>query len=121
MNNMIKLRIEGNRIGELVKFLSSCSSDDENICKASVTKEIGDRKVGFFVYEGLYLRIQTTVSCSVFLCQSGLDSCEMFVVGSGGATALGITWGAQKDFEKKIAKHILEFAEEAGMKGHFLS
>jgi hypothetical protein len=50
-----------------------------------------------------------------------LNSCEIVTVGSGGATALGITWGAQKDIEKKIAEHILKFAEETGMKGHYIS
>lgn len=118
---MKKLRIEGKRIDELVDFLSSSNSDDEDFCKASVIKEICDRKVGFFVIEGLYMRIQHTVTCSIFFYQTDLDSCEIVAVGSGGATALGITWGAQKDIEKKIAEHILKFAEEAGMKGHYIS
>ena len=118
---MKKLRIEGKSIDDLAKFLSNSNSGDEDVCKASVIKEICGRKVGFFVYEGLYMRIQHTVTCSVFFYQTDLDSCEIVAVGSGGATALGITWGAQKDIEKKIVEHILKFAEEAGMKGRYIS
>ena len=118
---MKKLRIEGKRIDDLAEFLSSSDSRDEDVCKASVIKEICNTKVGFFVYEGLYMRIQHTVTCSVFFYQTDSNSCEIVAVGSGGATALGITWGAQKGIEEKIAKHILKFAEEAGMKGHYIS
>lgn len=118
---MKKLRIEGKRIDDLANFLSSSNSGDEDVCKASIIKEVCDMKVGFFVYEGLYMRIQHTVTCSVFFYQTDLDSCEIVVVGSGGATALGITWGAQKDIEEKIVKQILKFAEEAGMKGQYIS
>jgi hypothetical protein len=46
------------------------------------------------------------------------ESCEIVLVGAGWATALGITWGAQQDVEKKIAERILDYAEKAGMKGH---
>jgi hypothetical protein len=121
MRSMKKLRVEGKRIDDLIKFLSSSNPDDEDVCKASIIKEIGDRKIGFFVIEGLYMRIQHTVTCSVFFYQTDLNSCEIIAVGSGGASALGITWGAQKDIEKKIAEHILKFAEEAGMKGQYIS
>jgi hypothetical protein len=81
-------------------------------------KEVGDRKIGFFVFEGLYMRVQHTVSGSVFIYQTDSDSCEIVIVGSGGATALGVTWGAQKDIEKKIADIILKHVEKTGMKAH---
>ena len=45
-------------------------------------------------------------------------SCEIVLVGAGWASALGITWGAQEDVEKKIAERISDCAERAGMKGH---
>ncbi len=117
---MRKLRIEGNKIDDLFKFLSEDSSSDEDICKANIVKEIGDRKIGFFVLEGLYMRVQHTVSGSVFIYQTDSDSCEIIIVGSGGASALGITWGAQKDIEKKIAEIILKYVEETGMKGYYI-
>jgi hypothetical protein len=115
---MKKLRIEGNKIGDLFQFLSEDSSSDEDVCKANIVKEIGNRKIGFFVFEGLYMRVQSTVSGSVFIYQTDSDSCEIVIVGSGGASALGTTWGAQKDIEKKTADIILKHVKETGMKGY---
>lgn len=85
---MRKLRIEGKRIDDLFKFLSEDSSNSEDVCKANIVREVGNRKVGFFVFEGLYMRVQSTVSGSVFVYQTDPDSCEIAVVGSGGASAL---------------------------------
>ena len=115
---MKKLRVEGNKIDDLFQFLSESNSGDEDLCKANIVKEIGGRKIGFFVFEGLYMRVRSTVSGSVFIYQTDSDSCEIVIVGSGGASALGVTWGAQKDIENKISNIILKHAEETGMKGH---
>jgi len=118
---MIKLRIEGHKMDGLVEFLSSNKSNGEDICKASVVKEIGDRRVGFFVFEGFYFRTQRTVSGSVFLYQTNLTSCEIIIVGSGGASAIGTTWGAQQDIEKKISGAILDCTKKLEMKGNYFS
>lgn len=115
-NTLQRLRIEGNRIDDLVKYLSCTSPNSEEICKASILKEIDDKRVGFFVLEGFYFRIQRTVSCSIFLYQTSPTSCEITVVGSGGATAVGITWGAHGDMEKKVSKTILDYAKQLEMK-----
>lgn len=115
---MKKLRVEGNKIDKLFEFLSETNPSDGDVRMANVVREIGDKKVGFFVFEGFYLRIQNTVSGSVLIYQTSSDSCEIITVGSGGATALGITWGAQKDIENKISNVILKHAEENGMKGY---
>lgn len=118
---MIKLRIEGNKIDDLVGFLSNSNSSSEDICKANIMKEIDNKRVGFFVYEGFYFRTQRTVSGSVFLYQTNLTSCEIVIVGSGGASAIGTTWGAQEDIEKKISGAILDCAKKLGMKGNCFS
>jgi hypothetical protein len=118
---MINLRVEGNRIEDLVKFLSNCSESTDDVYKAGVVKEINGKKVGFFVYEVFYLRTQGTVSCSIFLVQTEESLCEIAIVGSGGASAVGITWGAHKDIEKKVAENILKHVKEIGMKGYHSS
>lgn len=118
---MIKVRIVGDKIYDLVDFISSGEERDDEICKADIVKEINGKKVGFFVYENYYLRTQNTVSCSVFLCQTSLDSCEIVIVGSGGASGLGTTWGAHKDIEKKVSNAILEYVNEVGMKTEYYS
>lgn len=112
---MMELRIEGDKIDDLVHFLSDGNSSDEDICKASIVREISGKKVGFFVFEGYYFRTQGTVTGSVFICQTDLNSCEIIIVGSGGASLLGVTWGAQRDIERKISSAILHFATKAGM------
>jgi len=113
---MKKLKIEGNKISDIIEFLS-----DGNVCKAQVVRDVDNRKIGFFVYEDYYFRTTRTVSCSVFLYQTELDSCEIAIVGSGGASAIGITWGAHKDVEKKIAESILKYCEKIGAKGYYIS
>lgn len=118
---MLKLKVEGNKIGDLAEYLSSSDSNDEDICRASIVKEIDNKKVGFFVFEGNYLRTQSSVSGSVFLYQTDSNSCEIVVVGSGGATLVGVTWGAHKDIEKKISKAVLDYAKKLGMKGDYFS
>ncbi len=118
---MIKLRVEGSKLADLIDFLSSDNSSDEETCKASVVREMDGKKVGFFVFEGFYLRTQRTVSVSAFVYQTSPTTCEIIIVGSGGATALGITWGAQKDLEKKLAEAILESVKQLDMKGDLLS
>lgn len=116
---MIELRIESNRIDDLLRSLSeSTSGSEEEICKARIVREVSDRKVGFFVYENYYFRTRSTVTGSVFLYQTDSNSCQVIIVGSGGASALGTTWGAHKDIENKIASAILDFAKETGMKAH---
>ncbi len=118
MKNVKKLRVEGSRIDDLFRLLSESRPDDENVCMANVVREINGNKVGFFVFEGFYLRTQRTVTGSAFIYQTGSDSSEIIIVGSGGATALGITWGAQTDIENKISDIILKHAQEIGMKGY---
>lgn len=115
---MRKLRIEGDKIDELFQFLSEDSSGDEDICKANIVKEIGNRKIGFFVFENFYFRVENTVSGSMFVYQTDSDSCEVVIVGSGGASMLGVTWGAQKDIEKKISDAVLSHVAKIGMKGY---
>lgn len=105
---MKKLKIKGN-VDKIIRFLS-----DDEVCKAKIVKNIDDRKIGFFVYEDFYLRVQSTVSCSLFLHQTGLNSCEITIVGSGGASAIGITWGAHKNIENKVAEGILNYAKKMG-------
>ena len=114
---MIQLRIEGSKIADLVAFLSTSSPDDEEICKANIVKEIDGRSVGFFVFENYYFRTQSSVSGSVFLYQTSPTACEIVIVGSGGASMIGGTWGAHKDIEKKISKVILDHAQKLNMKG----
>jgi hypothetical protein len=116
--DMRKLRIEGDRIDELFQFLSRSRPGDEDVCKANIVKEIGGRKIGFFVFEGFYFRVQNTVSGSMFVYQTDSDSCEVVIVGSGGASMLGVTWGAQKDIEKKISYVVLNHVAKIGMKGY---
>jgi hypothetical protein len=118
---MIKLRVEGNKMDDLVEFLTSGNSNSEVICRANVVKEIDNKKVGFFVFEGFYLRTQSTVSGSIFLYQTSLTSCEIVIVGYGGASAIGTTWGAQKDIEKKLSEAILDCAKKLDMKGNCFS
>jgi hypothetical protein len=113
-----KLRIEGNKIDDLFHFLSESDSSSEDMCKANIVREIDDGKIGFFVFESLYMRVQSTVSGSVFIYQTDSNSCEIVIVGSGGASAIGITWGAQKDIENKISNAILKHVEEIGMKAY---
>jgi len=60
---MLKLKIEGDKIDDILEFLSNGSTNDE-VYKAGAVKEINNRKIGFFVYEVFYLRTQGTVSCS---------------------------------------------------------
>jgi hypothetical protein len=116
--DLIKIKVEGGRLDDLVQFLSIGGSKDGEVCKASIVKEIDHGKVGFFVYEGFYLRVQRTVSGSIFFFQTDSGSCEITIVGSGGASAIGVTWGAQKDVEEKISKAILDCANKLGMKTH---
>lgn len=111
---MKKLKIEGNKIVDIINFLSNSDG-----YKTGIVKEIDNRKIGFFVYEDFYFRTQGTVSCSIFLYQTDLDSCEIVVVGSGGASAIGITWGAHKDIEKKVAEGILKYVKKIGIKGYY--
>jgi hypothetical protein len=118
---MITLRVEGNRIEDLIKFLSNSSESTGDVYKAGEVKEIDGKKVGFFVFEVFYFRTQRTVSCSIFLVQTDESSCEITIVGSGGASAVGITWGAHKDIEKKLAENILKHAKEIEMKGYYSS
>jgi hypothetical protein len=118
---MIRLRVEGDKLNDLVAYISISASEDAEVCKASVVREIDNRRVGFFVFEGFYFRTQRSVSCSVFLYQTDLNSCEIIIVGAGGATAVGITWGAQKDIEKKMSEAILDYARNLGMKADYSS
>jgi hypothetical protein len=46
-----------------------------------------------------------------------LSACEI-VVGSGGASMAGITWGAQEHIEKKTSETILDYARKSGMNGN---
>ena len=117
---MIQLRIEGNKLIDLVEFLSTSSPDDEEICKANIVKEIDGKRVGFFVFENYYFRTQSSVTGSVLLYQTSPTACEIVIVGSGGASMIGRTWGAQKDIEEKISRVILDHAQKLNMKGsHF--
>jgi len=115
---MRKLRIEGNKIDELFQFLSRGGSGDWDICRANIVKEVGGRKIGFFVFEGFYFRVQNTVSGSMFVYQTDSDCYEVVIVGSGGASMLGVTWGAQKDIEEKISHAVLYRVAKIGMKGY---
>ncbi|MEM2917329.1 MAG: hypothetical protein QXN63_03115 [Candidatus Bathyarchaeia archaeon] len=86
-----------------------------------MVKEIGNKKIGFFVYECIYFRVLGTVSCSVFLYQTEANSCEIVIVGSGGEPLAGISWGAHGDIEEKFAKAILNYCKRTRIKGYDVS
>lgn len=105
---MRTLRFRGDRCDDLLGFLSCYYG-----LRAKKIKEMHGEKVGFFVFDKYYLRINSYVSCSIFYHQDEKDTCEITIVGAGGAQGfIGVTWGTEHDIETFASKPIIKYTTE---------
>ena len=103
---MRRIGLKGERLDDLLDHISRLYG-----IRANTIKEMYGKKIGFFVCENYYARINSPVSCSILYYQQDKDSCEIEIVTSGGSSGfLAIGWGAEGHMESKVAESIIKHA-----------